>query len=580
MSIRNKDYKNLIEQYKNVFSNVVLLEGSEGNMVANQVSSEIKNLNASSEDSSSQEDAGIAPIDTPEEEIPEDMLDAVSTPGYIPKNVPKYKQTNLASWSYKTLHLALNHAFAQKQPLLILGDPGIGKSDTVRTFSEQIASGSSKNRYLTEDDFDFSTDPSDPDPTDESNVDTDKKTTSGPREFIDWSEIDLDMKKEVLRNPGNYFVVLELTATELDRLDIKGIPVPKSSKSESEFDYTEYEKSLELYLCTRKGIEGIIFLDEVNLGTIDVKSALLKFIQKRTVADDKISPGFAIVAASNIPGTGGVDSDTLSTAFLGRQTGGIGVLVSDPDQWCEWAESIGIDERIIAFIKENPDDYFYTTEDLETLRTEQRPFTAPRSLVAFSKVYSKALRDYYRAHKAGRKPRVKFEDYIMERGEKIVGEKWIKGFLSWVDEVRGLEISAVLSRGDLGRRQPGGVKTADVGKIVYFIKTKLKSAINSLLKKGVRLEDSSNMSEEELAEFFNKNVNSNPEAFKYFEGCAMILARVKPEWAGILLRGIKRDLSEDQRRLFMEFLEFGTYDPKTKKEILDEVLPELDDFIG
>ena len=44
MSIRNKDYKNLIEQYKNVFSNVVLLEGSEGNMVANQVSSEIKNL--------------------------------------------------------------------------------------------------------------------------------------------------------------------------------------------------------------------------------------------------------------------------------------------------------------------------------------------------------------------------------------------------------------------------------------------------------------------------------------------------------------------------------------------------------
>jgi DNA polymerase III delta prime subunit len=577
MSIKNKDLKNLIEKYNEIFSNVLVVESSGGNIVANQVSKEINNLNTDEDETPSVKGNVIAPIDTPEEELPDDMLDAVSTPGYIPRAVPKYKATNLSSWSYKTLHLAINHAFAQKQPLLILGDPGIGKSDTVRAFSEQIASSTTKGKYLKEDDFDFSTDPS-KNQTDASMVDS--STASGPREYIDWAEIDLDKKKEVLREPWNYFVVLELTATELDRLDIKGIPVPKTAQKDTEFSYTEYEKSLELYLCTRKGIEGIIFLDEVNLGTIDVKSALLKFVQKRTVADDKISPGFAIIAASNIPGTGGVDSDTLSTAFLGRQTGGIGVLVADPDQWCEWAESVGIDERIIAFIKENPEDYFYTTEDLETLRAEQRPFTAPRSLVAFSKVYSKALKDFYRAIKAGRTPRIKFEDYVMERGEKIVGEKWIKGFLSWVDEVRGMEIQGILSRGDLGRKQPGSVKTADVGKIIYFIKTKLKTAISNLLRKGIKLEDSSQMSEQELEQFFETNINRNPEVFKYFEGCAMIIARVKAEWSGILLRGLKRDLTEDQRRIFMEFLEFGNYDPKTKKEILDEVLPELDEFIG
>ncbi|NBO36759.1 hypothetical protein EBU91_04405, partial [bacterium] len=525
-----------------------------------QVSDEIENLNAPVQ---SPEDSGIiAPVD-----IPEDMFDVISTPGYTPKPKPKYKQTNLDAWSYKTLHMAINHSFAQKQPLLILGDPGIGKSDTVRNFAEQIASASSKGRYLQEDDFNFATDEI-----------GSPEESSGPREYVDWAEIDLEKKKEVLRNPQNYFLVLELTSTELDRLDIKGIPLAKKEKGE--FNYTEYEKSLELFVLTRKGIEGFLFLDEVNLGPTDVKSALLKLVQKRTVADDKLSPGLTIVAASNIPGTGGTDADVLSTAFLGRMTGGIGVLVSDPDLWCDWAESIGVDEKIIAFIKENPDDYFYTKEDLETLRQEQRPFTSPRSLVAFSKVFNKAQKDYYVAIKAGKKPREPFEDYLVERGSKIVGEKWIKGFLSWVDDVRKLEIKEILSRGDLGRINPGKTKTADVGKIIYFIKGKLKTSINRLIKKGIKIENSSEWTDEQIVDFFNQNINTDPEIFKYFEGAAMILSRVKPEWAGILLRGLKRDLTDDQRRIFMDFLEFGTYDAKTKKDILETVLPELEEFIS
>lgn len=560
MSYKNKDLVNLMEEYGKIFSNIVVLETAGGEAVANQVSDEIQSLNTPVK--SPETSPVITPVD-----VPEDMLDVVATPGYVPKSSPKYKQTNWDAWSYKTLHMAINHAFAQKQPLLILGDPGIGKSDTVRMFAEQIASGSSRGRYLEENDFDFATD----------EVGTPEES-AGPREYVDWAEIDLEKKKEVLRNPQNYFLVLELTSTELDRLDIKGIPVAKKEKGE--FEYTEYEKSLELYVLTRKGIEGFLFLDEVNLGPTDVRSALLKLVQKRTVADDKLSPGLAIVAASNIPGQGGTDADVLSTAFLGRMTGGIGVLVSDPDQWCDWAESVGVDERIVLFIKENPDDYFYTREDLETLRQEQRPFTSPRSLVAFSKVYNKALRDYYNAIKAGKKPRVPFEDYILERGSKIVGEKWIKGFLSWVDDVRNLEIKEILNRGDLGRKKIAAVKTADVGKIVYFLKGKLKTSINKLLKKGIKIEDSSEWSEEELVNFLNTNVNSDPEIFKYFEGAAMILSRVKSEWAGILLRGLKKDLTEDQARIFMEFLEYGTYDPKTKKDILETVLSELEKFIG
>ena len=420
MSIKNKDLSNLMEEYGKIFSNIVVLKEAASDQEANKMAG--GNLKALEQE--------------PEDETDSMQdLEVISKAGYkrdLATSKVLSDAPNLDTWSYKTLQLAINAAFVTKEPLLILGDPGIGKSDTVRSFAEQISRASTRGEYIKQSDYSFGTQKFDANKPEE-------EGGSSTREYVDWAEIDETKKLDVLNNPQNYFVILELTATELDRLDIKGLP----ELGKSEYGYQKYIKGMELYLMTRPNLEGFVFLDEVNLGTVDVRSALLKVIQKRTVADDKLSPGLAIVAASNIPGRG-VDSEPLSAAFLGRQTGGIGILTVDPDGWCDWAESVGVDERVINFIKENPDDYFYTTENLTDIQSEQRPFASPRAFVAFSKMYKKAIQDYVKAIKSGVRPEYPFEKYVIERGAKITGRKWVEAFMSWVDEIKNFNLDEVL----------------------------------------------------------------------------------------------------------------------------------------
>jgi hypothetical protein len=543
MSIKNKDLENLMEEYSKVFSNIVVLKEAASDQEANQMAG--GNLKALEQ--------------TPNETDDMEDLDLISRAGYkrdLGTSKALADAPNLDTWSYKTLHLAINAAFVTKEPLLILGDPGIGKSDTVRSFAEQIARSSTKGEYIKPSDYSFATQKFDANQPEENG--------SSVREYVDWSEVDEQKKLEVLNNPQNYFVVLELTATELDRLDIKGLP----EQGKAEAGYQKYVKGMELYLITRKNLEGFIFLDEVNLGTVDVRSALLKLIQKRTVADDKLSQGLAIVAASNIPGRG-VDSEPLSAAFLGRQTGGIGILTVDPDGWCDWAESVGVDERVINFIKENPDDYFYTTENLTDIQSEQRPFASPRAFVAFSKMYKKAIQDYKKAIQSGVKPEYPFEKYVIERGAKITGRKWVTAFMSWVDEIKNFNLDEVLKQKDLGKKDRGTIKTAKLGQIIYNIKSRLRTAANKLVNSGVHLDelDEDTMNEAEVVKFLNDHINSDPQVFKIFEGAAKVLARTNIEWAGILLRGILSQFPEVQKRLFIAFLQYGTYDPATKADI-------------
>jgi hypothetical protein len=541
MSIKNKDLENLMEEYGKIFSNIVFLKEDASDQVANQMAG--GNLKALEQE--------------PEDDMED--LEIISKAGYsrdLATSKVMEDAPNLDTWSYKTLQLAINAAFVTKEPLLILGDPGIGKSDTVRSFAKQISRASTRGEYIKQSDYSFATQKFDANRPEEDG--------SSTREYVDWAKIDEQKKLDVLNNSQNYFVILEVTATELDRLDIKGLP----ELGKSEHGYQKYIKGMELYLMTRPNIEGFVFFDEVNLGTVDVRSALLKVIQQRVVADDKLSDGLAIVAASNIPGRG-VDSEALSAAFLGRQTGGIGILTVDPDGWCEWAESVGVDERVINFIKENPDDYFYTTQSLTEIQAEQRPFASPRSFVAFSKMYKKAIQDYKKAIQSGIKPEYPFEKYVIERGQKITGREWVQGFMSWVDEIKNFNLDEVLKQKDLGKKDRGSIKTAKIGQIVYNIKSRLRTAANKLVKNGVHLDelDEDTMNEAEVVAFLTQHINGDPEVFKIFEGAAKVLARTNIEWAGILLRGILSQFPEVQKRLFIAFLQYGNYDPATKADI-------------
>ena len=59
-------------------------------------------------------------------------------------NIEQYEQTDLPTFNYKSLALYINFAYNSKQPLLIYGDPGIGKSEVVKGITKQIAESKSK----------------------------------------------------------------------------------------------------------------------------------------------------------------------------------------------------------------------------------------------------------------------------------------------------------------------------------------------------------------------------------------------------------------------------------------------------
>jgi hypothetical protein len=174
MAIKNKDFFELIERYKQLRSNRVISESSEGTAIANQVSTEVKKLNKISTDD---DDDGF-----------EDSPFHKFSTGKAVKGPDFYKGTSLTVWSYKTLLMAMNDHFSTKLPLFILGDPGIGKSDVVKLAAKRMASASTRGKFIEKKEGSIPA----------------RKEGEGPKEFVVWSELNDAKKREIMRNPENY----------------------------------------------------------------------------------------------------------------------------------------------------------------------------------------------------------------------------------------------------------------------------------------------------------------------------------------------------------------------------------------
>src|SRR5262249_30827797 len=105
----------------------------------------------------------------------------------------------------------------------------------------------------------------------------------------------------------------------------------------------------------RHGERGILFLDEVTSASPTVTAAAYQLILDRRLCDYQVPPGWAIFAAGNRYGDRGltyVMPTPLANRFAHYE------VEPDLDDWIAWANTAGVDARIIAFLRFRPDLLF------------------------------------------------------------------------------------------------------------------------------------------------------------------------------------------------------------------------------
>lgn len=119
---------------------------------------------------------------------------------------------------------------------------------------------------------------------------------------------------------------------------------------------------------------GIIFCDEFGAGMPAVQSTLQRLFLDRKLGGLTLAPGWFVCAASN-RAKDKAASGNISRAFINRC---ISVTVNpDPDVFFDWGLENGIDHRILAFVRFQPD---CVNDGLEIHRSENQAFCSPRSL--------------------------------------------------------------------------------------------------------------------------------------------------------------------------------------------------------
>lgn len=313
---------------------------------------------------------------------------------------PDLPNQNMPAINHAEYRAHLHRIWEQKFSMLIYGRPGVGKSFQVEDFMKELA-----DRGIPK-----------------------KSDPSEKREFQVFNKADPQKQRDILRNPGDYVVLVDVRAASFEPSDFIGIPTyddegqytvdRDNPATEDDMEHLRTVKYKWAYLVTHPDTSGMLFLDEVNQAEPDVLSAMFMVVLDRVIFDQPISDNVAVMAAGNL-----VEHDEKSENLpipkaLSRrfQQGGVATLVADPDEWLEWAAKDGVHPAILSFVMSNKSKAFYTRPEGDNDR-----FPDPDSLRALSKYmynidhrifdYTQTLKEYDRVARS------------------VVGHGWATDFL-------------------------------------------------------------------------------------------------------------------------------------------------------
>lgn len=177
--------------------------------------------------------------------------------------------------------------------------------------------------------------------------------------------------------------LIDLRLSQLDAVDLRGIPsvlaTGKTHWNQPTFLPTEGE--------------GILFLDEINLGAPSVMAAGYQLVLDRKLGDYELPPGWIVLAAGNRT-QDRTNVQQMSTALKNRFVH-LDYEVN-LDDWCDWALRNGVHVSVLSFIRFRPTmlnmfDAPLNGDDADKRRQAQamkdaNAFATPRSWEFMSKM--------------------------------------------------------------------------------------------------------------------------------------------------------------------------------------------------
>jgi len=253
-----------------------------------------------------------------------------------------------------------NYMKGDRTSILILGDPGIGKSSVVKQTAQRIAK--KLNKKFVE--FKF---------TWKSNGE------------IDYRNI-YSKAIEVLKNPEKYFVYIVMRLSEREPTDFTGFPreieINYNGKKIMLSDYKPFIWQLIASACA-----GFLVLDDfTNISRPDTESIAYQVVLDRISGWIEFNENLLVIAIGNTP-----ESSSLAKALATPLVSRLRIYYAkEPtlEDWIKYMMQYDIDERILLYLKQNPDDFIKIPDEPETLD----PYPCPRSWEMLARI-SKDITD-------------------------------------------------------------------------------------------------------------------------------------------------------------------------------------------
>lgn len=258
--------------------------------------------------------------------------------------------------NHNELAKKIHRHYETNESLYITGGIGIGKSETVRNVSQELA-----KKYK--------------------------------REFVEWNKISDAKKRELTltENVEKVFIFADIRASQLEPSDLRGIPDINGHNPNNHRDFLEWKPQLLFRVLSNPNARGIIFFDEINHAPPSVQNALFQIILDKEIGELPISEGVLRIGAGNRTEDKAIVFEMPTPLF--DRFSVVELKIPSVDEWIDWAIKHNIDSRIITFLKFQSDFLYKFDTSMKDKSPTPRSWAKASKLINGNNDYNEILID-------------------------------------------------------------------------------------------------------------------------------------------------------------------------------------------